>query len=80
MMTPRDCSSPRPSLRCSLSAAKLMLRIDGAAGSHWTLQRSSTLMDWRAVGPITLGPAPLEIQVTPEVETHGFWRLTEPDQ
>jgi hypothetical protein len=69
-----------PLLALRRDGAKLMLRIDGAAGSHWTLQHSSTLTDWQTVGPVTLGTIPLDIQVIPEVETHGFWRLAEPDQ
>jgi hypothetical protein len=69
-----------PQLNLRREAAKLMLTIRGRSGSHWTLQRSSTLLDWQTVGPITLGTAPLEIDVTPEAETHGFWRLAEPSK
>jgi hypothetical protein len=68
-----------PRLGLRHEAAKLTLRIDGAAGSNWTLQRSSTLHDWHAIGPITLGSEPLEIDVTDEAEARGFWRLAEPE-
>jgi hypothetical protein len=66
-----------PHLHLHREAAKLMLTIRGTASSQWILQRSSTLLDWQTVGPITLGTAPLDIEVIPEEETHGFWRLIE---
>jgi hypothetical protein len=69
-----------PQLDLRREAARLMLRIRGTSGSHWTLQRSSTLLDWQTVGPITLGTEPLEIDVTPTTESQGFWRLAAPNQ
>lgn len=71
-------SGIKPLLDLRLEAAKLMLRIDGAAGSNWTLQHSATLLNWQTVGPITLGTELLEIDVTPSTETCGFWRLAAP--
>jgi hypothetical protein len=69
-----------PQLDLHIEAARFMLRIRGAAGTHWNLQQSLTMHEWQTVRPVLLETEPLDIEITPSTESQGFWRLASPNQ
>lgn len=69
-----------PRLNLSNENGKLVLRINGATGSSWNLEHSSTLTEWVPLQAVTLGAEPLEIEVTPTAARQFFWRLAAPDE
>ena len=70
----------RPQLDLRREGARWMLRIRGAAGTHWNLQQSLTMHEWQTVRPVLLETEQLDIDVTASTEHRQFWRLTSANQ